>query len=238
MRNTLIIAWKETRTYFTTPMAYIVALVFLALTGYFFVSDILGTSLPEATIRGFVAPMTFIMVLMAPVLTMRLLAEEQKLGTLELLLTAPVRDWEIVVGKFLSSFAFYLVALALTLYYVLLLYWFGSPDPGPILAGYLGMILYGAATLAVGLLASSFSGNQIVGAVVGFGILLILTVIDQAGNLVSGTASTIVEQVSITFHFDDFSRGVIDLQSVVYYISVTALFLFLAVRSLESRRWR
>jgi len=219
-------------------MAYIVALVFLALTGYFFVSDILGTSLPEATIRGFVAPMTFIMVLMAPVLTMRLLAEEQKLGTLELLLTAPVRDWEIVVGKFLSSFAFYLVALALTLYYVLLLYWFGSPDPGPILAGYLGMILYGAATLAVGLLASSFSGNQIVGAVVGFGILLILTVIDQAGNLVSGTASTIVEQVSITFHFDDFSRGVIDLQSVVYYISVTALFLFLAVRSLESRRWR
>jgi ABC-2 type transport system permease protein len=238
MRNTLVIAWKETRTYFTTPMAYIVALVFLALTGYFFVSDILGTSLPEASIRGFVAPITFIMVLMAPVLTMRLLAEEQKLGTMELLLTSPVRDWEIVVGKFLSSFIFYLVALALTLYYVLLLYWFGKPDSGPILAGYLGMILYGAATLSVGLLASSFSGNQIVGAVVGFGILLILTVIDQASNLVSGTASTVVEQVSITFHFEDFTRGVIDLQSVIYYISVTVLFLFLAVRSLESRRWR
>src|SRR3989304_9154250 len=154
MRNTLVIAWKETRTYFTTPMAYIVALVFLALTGYFFVADILGTSLPEASIRGFLTPITFIMVLLAPVLTMRLLAEEQKLGTLELLLTSPVRDWEIIVGKFLSSFIFYLVALALTLYYVLLLYWFGKPDSGPILAGYLGMILYGAATLSVGLLAS------------------------------------------------------------------------------------
>ncbi|MDP3063873.1 MAG: ABC transporter permease [Chloroflexota bacterium] len=238
MRNTLIIAWKETRTYFTTPTAYIVALVFLALTGWFFVRDILGASLPEASIRGFLTPTTFIMVLLAPVLTMRLLAEEQKLGTLELLLTSPVRDWEIVVGKFLSSFIFYLVALALTLYYVLLLYWFGKPDSGPILAGYLGMILYGAATLSVGLLASSFSGNQIVGAVVGFGILLILTVIDQAGTLVSGTAAIIVEQVSITFHFDDFTRGVIDVQSIIYYISVTVLFLFLTVRSLESRRWR
>src|SRR3989337_2338330 len=121
MRNTLVIAWKETRTYFTTPMAYIVALVFLALTGYFFVADILGTSLPEASIRGFLTPITFIMVLLAPVLTMRLLAEEQKLGTLELLLTSPVRDHEVVLGKFLASVGILAAMLLTTFYYPVLL---------------------------------------------------------------------------------------------------------------------
>ncbi len=238
MKNTLVIAWKEMQQYFTTPMAYIVALVFLSLTGIFFVGDILGSAMPEATIRGFLGPAIFILVFFAPVLTMRLLAEEQKLGTLELLMTSPVRDWEIVMGKFVASLSFFVGTLALTLYYVLLLYMFGQPDAGPIFTGYLGLILYGAAALAAGMLASSFSGNQIVGAVVGFGILLGLFYIDTISTLVQGTAATIVEQMSMRAHFDDFTRGVIDVRGVVYYISVTGLFLFLTVRSLESRRWR
>ncbi len=238
MRTTLVIAWKEIKTYFTTPMAYIVALVFLALTGYYFIANILGSVLSEASISGFVIPSASILVLMAPILAMRLLAEEQKLGTLELLLTSPIHDWQVVVGKFLASFAFFLGTLFFTLYYVVLIFWFGNPDTGPVLTGYLGLMLYGAATLAVGLFASSLSPNQIVAAVVGFGILLLLTVIHMTTRFVGGTAATILNQISMQTHFDDFSRGVIDLSSVVYYITVAVVFLFLAIRSLESHRWR
>jgi ABC-2 type transport system permease protein len=238
MRITLTIAWKEIKTYFTTPMAYIVAAVFLALTGYYFVTGILGSVLPEAGIRGFLVPSTSILVLLAPLMTMRLLAEEQKLGTLELLLTAPIRDWQIVTGKFLATLVFFLGTLFFTLYYLLLISWFGSPDMGPVWTGYLGLILYGAATLSIGLFASSLSSNQIVSAVIGFGILLILTVIQLATRYVGGTAATILNQVSMQAHFDDFSRGIIDLPSVVYYITVIVIFLFLAIRSLESHRWR
>jgi len=238
MNTTLTIAWKEIRAYFTTPMAYVVATVFLALTGYYFINRILGSVFSEASIVGFLVPSTFILVFLAPLLTMRLLAEEQKLGTLELLLTAPIRDWQVVLGKFLASFVFFLGTLAFTLYYVILVSWFGNPDMGPVFSGYLGLILYGGAALAIGLLASSLSPNQIVGAVIGFGILLLLTMIHEASRFLGGTAATIVTQISMQTHFDDFSRGVIDTPSVIYYITVIVVFLFFAVRSLESHRWR
>lgn len=238
MKTTLVIAWKEIKTYFTTPMAYIVAMVFLALTGYYFITDLLGSVLPEASIAGFVIPSASILVLLAPLMTMRLIAEEQKLGTLELLMTSPIRDWQVVTGKFIASLVFFLGTLAFTLYYVLLVAWFGDPDFGPVLTSYLGLILYGAATLSIGLFASSLSPNQIVSAVLGFGILLILTVIQLASRYISGTAATIVTQVSMQSHFQDFSRGIIDTSSVIYYLTVIVVFLFLAIRSLESHRWR
>jgi len=237
MRNTFTIAWKETRTYFTTPVAYIVAMVFLAITGYFFVAS-LSTSFPEAVVSPYLTPSTFVMVFLAPVLTMRLMAEEQKLGTIELLFTSPVRDWEIVLGKFLASMAFFTVTLFLTLFYVILLVLFGSPDVGPIFTGYLGLLLHGTAALSVGLLASSLTSNQIVAAVVAFGVLLLLALIDQLSNAVSGMAATLVSEISLVAHFGDFSRGIIDTGDLVYYISFIAFVLFLTVRSLESRRWR
>ncbi|MFQ5860378.1 MAG: ABC transporter permease [Dehalococcoidia bacterium] len=238
MRNTLAISWKEIRAYFTSPMAYIIAAVFVALTSYFFVADISSTPFPQAAISGYTIPITSILIFLAPVMTMRLLSEEQKLGTLELLLTAPIRDWEVVLGKFLASLAFLLSALALTLYYVVLIYFFGDPDSGIIFSGYLGLIFYGATALSVGLLTSSFTSNQIVAAVVGFSILLLLTVTDLAANVVSGPVATFLRQLSLTAHFDDFSRGVIDVGNVVYYVSVILVFLFLTIRSLETRRWR
>jgi ABC-2 type transport system permease protein len=238
MKTTLAIAWKEIRTYFTTPMAYIVAMVFLALTGYYFINDMLGSVLPEASIRGFLIPSTAILVLLAPLLTMRLLAEEQKMGTMELLLTAPIRDWQIVVGKYLATFVFFLGTLAFTLYYLVLVAWFGTPDMGPVLTGYIGLILYGGATLAIGLFASSLSPNQIVSAVLGFGILLLLTIIQYATRYISGTAATIVNQMSMQARFEDFARGILDLSSVIYYITVMVVFLFLTIRSVESHRWR
>ena len=238
MKNTWVIAWKETRAYFTSPMAYVVALMFVALTGFFFVRSI-DTALPEASLRGLFRPMSlFILPWLAPLLTMRLLAEEQKMGTIELLLTAPVRDWEVVLGKFLASLTFYLGSLSLTLWYVLLLFWLSDPDPGPILSGYLGLILYGAAGLSIGLLASSLTSNQIVAAVVSLGILFLLTFIEVGADQVTGVSSTILAQLGMTTHFDDFVRGVIDAGHVVYYISMAAVFLFLTTRSLETRRWR
>ena len=169
---------------------------------------------------------------------MRLLAEEQKMGTLELLLTSPVRDWEVVVGKYLASLVTLGVTLAFTLYYVLMLFVFGSPDIGPLLSAYLGIYIYGAAALAIGLMASSLSGNQIVAAVVGIGILLMLTNIDRIGVLLQGVAADVISGISMNAHFEDFSRGVLDLSHVAYYISLVAVFLFITVRSLEARRWR
>jgi ABC-2 type transport system permease protein len=238
MRVTLAIAWKEIVAYYTSPMAYIVALMFLALTGFFFVNSI-DRPFAEATISGMLDPVVFFMMWwLPPLLTMRLLAEEQKMGTIELLLTAPVYDWEVVIGKYLASLVFFITTLSLTLYYVLLLYWFGNPDSGPIWSAYLGTILYGAAALSVGLLASSLTSNQIVAAVIGVGLLLLLTFIDLAAGQVGGGLSTFLNEIGLRSHFDDFSRGVVDTSNLVYYLALTGVFLFLTIRSLESRRWR
>ena len=235
--NTFNIAWKETKSYFGTPAAYVVGAMFLALTGVFFVSEI-TSPFAEADVREIVDWASFFIIFLAPLLTMRLLAEEQKLGTLELLLTSPVRDWEVVIGKYLASLLILAAILAATLYYVLLLYMFGSPDTGPVLSGYFGLLLYGAAALAIGLLGSSFSGNQIVAAVVGIAILLMLSYVDRIGGLVEGIVRQIVQGMSMNSHIVDFTRGVIDLSSVVYFLSLTAVFIFLTIRSLETRRWR
>ncbi|MBI4234102.1 MAG: ABC transporter permease subunit, partial [Chloroflexi bacterium] len=220
-----------------SPMAYVVGAVFLAITGYFFVQSI-STPFAEAAIRGWLIPSTFVFVLWAPILTMRLFAEEQKMGTLELLLTSPVRDYEVVIGKFLASLIILMGTVSLTLYYVLLLFWFGDPDVGPLLGGYLGIILYGAASLSVGLLASSLASNQIVAAMLAMGVLLLLTLADLVYSIVSGVGARVVEQLSLTGLFSDFARGIVDTNNVIYYVSMTVLFLFLAVRNLESRRWR
>ena len=166
--KTFTIAWMESKIYFSTPGAYVVSAMFLVLTGIFFVSDI-SAPFAEASVRGILNWASFFLAFLAPLLTMRLLSEEQKLGTLELLLTSPVRDWEVVLGKYLASYLILVATLALTLYYVLLLYIFGEPDTGPVLSGYLGLLLHAGAALAVGLLGSSLSGNQVVAAVVGIG---------------------------------------------------------------------
>jgi ABC-2 type transport system permease protein len=237
VRVSLAITWKETQAYFTSPIGYIVALVYLALTGFFFVRSISGT-LPEASVELYIIATAWIMIPLGPALTMGLLAEEQKLGTIELLLTAPVKDWEVVLGKFLASLSFFLVTLALTLFYVLLLKWKGDPDWGPVWSAYLGIILYGSTALSIGLLASSITRNQIVALVVGLGILLMLALIQFAADLIDGVGSTILDQLGTISHLDDFSRGIIDTNNIVYYVTVTAVFLFLTIRSLESRRWR
>ena len=153
-------------------------------------------------------------------------------------MTAPVRDYEIVLGKFLASMASLISLLVPTGYLVLLLMWFATPDIGPILSGYLGIILFGMASLPVGLFASSLSGNQIVAAAVAMGILLFLSIIDLATSYVGGVFTELVLQISITTHLESFARGVVDTHDLVFYVIFTAFMLFLTVRSLESRRWR
>lgn len=238
MRIVLYITRKELAVYFTSPMAYVVAAVFLALMGVFFIDSIEG-AFAEAAIRGLlVNAVFFLMPLMPPILTMRLFAEEQKLGTLELLLTAPVRDYEVVLAKFLASFVILVSILLFTLFYLAIMYYYSNPDPGPVFSGYLGFILYGAAALAIGLLASSLTSNQIVAATVGFGIVFLFTILDRISSVLEGPASTVLGQMSLPAHFESFARGVIDTGDVVYFIVLTAVFLFLTVRAVESRRWR
>ena len=253
MRYIWLIANKETRTYFASPMAYVVSAAFLAITGFFFVASV-SDAFSEASIRGFLAGAVFFMIFMSPAITMRLLAEEQKIGTLELLLTSPVREYEIVLGKFLAAFITVLAMLVLSLYFVILLFVYGIPDVGPILTGYLGLVLYASATLAIGLFASALSPNQIVGLVVGAGLLTGLTIIDFVSERVQGVGAEILDalQLGASFsvfdldsfgvaeagHFADFARGILSVGDVVYYLSITAVFLMLTVIALETRRWR
>ena len=235
MRNTTTIALKEFKSYLASPMAYVVTGIFLVFTGFFFQSSL--TTYSETSIRGFLGWGSILLLLLAPVLTMRLLAEEKKMGTMELLLTAPVRDNEVIVGKFLGSLGILTAMLALTFYYPLLLMWFGDPDWGPIATGYLGLFLLGGASLAVGLFASSLTSNQLVAAVVAGGILCALWFVGMAADLLPEALGEVISYLSFYYHFPDFMRGVIDTRGIIYYLSITVLFLFLAIRSLESSRW-
>jgi len=237
MRTIQAVAWKEIQIYFSSPVAYLVALIFLAVTGFFFVKD-LTDPFPEASLSNLFFGASLVIVLLAPALTMRLLAEEQKLGTIELLLTSPVRDWEVIIGKYLSSLVFFLVLIGLTLYYPILLFIFGQPDPGPIYSGYLGLILYSGAALAIGILTSTLTNNQIVAFVVASGILLLLYFADTGTGVMGGAWSKLVTEIGMSSHFNDFEKGVIDTKNIIYFLSVTAFFLFLSIRALEYRRWR
>ena len=236
MKNTLAITLKELRSYLASPMAYIVIGIFMGLTGFIFSRS--PATYYETSIKGLWDFWgILVLLLLAAVLTMRLVAEERKMGTLELLLTAPVRDSEVIVGKFLGSLGILTIMLVLTLYYPLLLLVFGDPDMGPIVAGYLGLFLLGSAALAVGLFASSLTSNQIVAAVLAGGILFALWFLGDAADLVPEALGKVIDYLSLSYYFPDFMTGVVDTRGIIYYLSVTALFLFLAIRSLENSRW-
>jgi len=235
VRNTSAIAIKEFKSYLASPMAYVVTGIFLVLTGVFFSTS--STTYYATSIIGFLEPGNILLLLLAAVLTMRLLAEEKKMGTLELLLTAPVRDREVIMGKFLGSLGIVTVMLALTFYYPILLISFGDPDMGPIATGYLGLFLLGGVSLAVGLFASSLTSNQIVAAVVAGGVLFALWFVGLAATFLPEALAEVIGFLSLSYYFPDFMRGVIDTRGIIYYLSITALFLFLAIRSLENSRW-
>ncbi len=239
MKNIWHICWRELKAYFVSPIAYGAGALFLLINGFLF--SLIVTGSQEASLRGVMQNMMFILLLFAPALTMKLIADEQRMGTIELLLTAPVRDWQIIVGKFLGSLITYLVILlGPTLYYVALLAIFGKPDYGPIITSYIGIFLLGASFLAIGLFSSSLTQNQIIAYFAGLVILLMLWVAD-AGNSslgLSGSIGDVLTYIAIPHHFDDFFRGVLDTRDLVYSLSVIMVSLFLATQVLQSRRWR
>ena len=247
---------KEMRLYFTSPIAYVVLFIFLLVMGWFFtqiffyystlsmqsmMNPMMGRDLNpnDGVMRPLLSNVAVILLLsLMPLMTMRLIAEERQAGTLELLLTYPIRDGAILLGKYLAAVGLYAVLLGLTLLYPVLIWYFVPLDWGPILTGYLGLLLLGSAFLAVGVFASSLTGNQIVAAVSTFGILLILWVIGWGADYAGGTLGKVLSHVSVIDHFDNFTKGVIDTKDVIYYVDVTVLALFLALRSLEVRRWK
>lgn len=242
MRNTWLITAKEFRSHLTSPMTYVVVGIFLLLTGFFFTDYLTRTELRDTSIRGFVNqgvinPGPMLLLLFAAALTMRLMAEEKKLGTWELLLTAPVRDAEVVLGKFFGTLGILVVMLVFTLYYPLMLIIFGDPDIGPIITSYLGLFLLGSAAVAVGLFASSLTANQVVASVVSGASLFALWFLGMSVSYLPEALGKVIESISLFSHFQGFPIGVIDTRAIVYYLSVTALFLFLTVRSLETGRW-
>ena len=219
-------------------MAYIVSAIFIALSGASFTTYLAQTSYSDTSIRGFLETGQLLILLFSALLTMRLISEERKLGTWELLLTAPVREYEIVLGKFFSCLLVLAGMLILTLYFPLLLLIFGDPVIGPILTSYLGLFLLGSASVAIGIFASSLTPNQIVSAVVAGGILFGLWFLGMVGSLIPEPLGEILSYFSLSEHFPGFVRGVVDTRDLVYYLSVTAVFLFLSVRSIETERWR
>jgi len=173
-----------------------------------------------------------------PMVTMRCYAEEKRGGTMELLLTSPVTDFEILMGKFLGALALYGCMLAVTFVHLAILFRYGNPDWRPIAAGYLGLLLLGGSFISVGLLMSSLTRNQIVAGMVTFGLVLLLWIVDWIGSFAGPRVEAVVSYLSITGHLDDFAKGVIDTKHVVYYLSFITFGLFLTAKSVDSERWR
>jgi ABC-2 type transport system permease protein len=246
---------KELRLYFTTPVAYGVFFCFLLIAGYFFYSIFSfytmasmqaamnpqmarELNVTDSVMRPLFSNLSVILLLLMPILTMRLFAEERRSGTIELLLTYPVRDGAVLVGKYLAALCLYALMLACTLVYPAIVLYFARLEWGPLASGYLGLLLMGATFIAVGTLASSLTENQIVAAVGTFGTLLMFWVVGWSAEYVGGPWGRILTHLSILDHFDTFARGILDTKDVIYYLNFTLAALLLTHRSLEARRWK
>ncbi|MDD8026907.1 MAG: ABC transporter permease [Acidobacteriota bacterium] len=255
MKAAWIIAKKELRTYFTSPIAYVVMTVFLVLVGFFFYSLLMwfNSQSLQAAQNPYYAQqmninqmvfgplfnnMSVILLLMVPLLTMRLFAEEKKIGTEELLMTSPISVGQIVLGKFLASFLVLAAMLALSGLLAVFPFLYGNPEPAPILCGYLGLLLMGAAFLAIGLFFSSLTENQIVAAILTFGALLLFWILNWAAGSASGFWKDVLNYVSFFQHFDNSTQGILDTSDLVYYASFAFFGLFLTHSVIQSRRWR
>ncbi len=253
MGNTLTIAQKELRAYFVSPIAYVLLVFFALLFGFFYASSInfvvqmsmgqfgLGgpqiVNINEFMIRPLFGNTAVILLFLLPMLTMRSYAEEKRSGTMELLLTSPLTDLQIILGKFLGAMALYALMLSLTLIHIGVLFWYGEPEWRPVLTGYLGLLLMGGSFISIGLAISSMTKNQIVAGVSTFAVLLLLWIINWMGDASGTTTQSVLAYLSILEHFDDFSKGVIDTTHLTYYVSFIALGLFLTAKSMDVARW-
>ena len=255
MGNILAVAQKELKSYFSSPIAYIVIGLWALLYGYFFAAILhffvqqslqmsqfgqgpQSMNVNQQMIRPLLQNVLILILFLLPSVTMRAYSEEKRSGTIELLLTSPITDWQIILGKFFGAMALYAVMLAVTLIHLGLLFVYGHPEWKPILTAYIGLLLMGGCFISVGLFISSLTKNQIVAAMVTFAVFLLLWVITWIGSAAGPQAEKIAQYLSIVDHYDDFGKGVIDTTHLIYYVSFITFGLFLTAKSVDSERWR
>jgi ABC-2 type transport system permease protein len=253
MSNILAIAQKELKSYFASPIAYVIIGFFALVFGYFYVVSInifllnamqMGVpgqgqiNVNNMAVRPLLQNVSVVALFVLPLITMRTYAEEKRSGTIELLLTSPLTDFQIIMGKFLGAVALYALMLMVTLPHMAVLFIYGNPEWKPIATGYLGLLLMGASFISMGLWISSLTRNQIVAGMITFAMFLLLWTITWAIDSAGPTMQKVLTALSITDHFDDFSKGVIALRHLVYYISFITFGLFLTAKSVDSERWR
>ena len=254
MSNILAIAHKELKSYFSSPIAYIAIGLWALLYGYFFFAILnffvrqsmqmnqfgpQALNLNQQLIRPLLQNVTILILFLMPMVTMRTYSEEKRSGTMELLLTSPVTDFQIVLGKFFGALALYSVMLLVTLLHLGALYFYGGrPEWKPIVTSYLGLLLLGGCFIAVGLFISSLTKNQIVAGMVTFAVFLLLWIITWMGNFFGPTGEKLTTYLSIIDHFDDFGKGVVDTTHLIYYLCFITFGLFLTAKSVDSERWR
>jgi ABC-2 type transport system permease protein len=253
MSNILAIAQKELKSYFSSPIAYIVIGFFALIFGRFFIVSLeyfmmatMQMGMPgqgqvnvnTMAIRPLLQNISVVALFVLPLVTMRTYSEEKRSGTIELLLTSPLTDFQIIMGKFLGAVALYGLMLAVTLIHIGFLFFYGNPEWKPIATGYLGLLFMGSAFISMGLLISSLTKNQIVAGMVTFAVALLLWTSGWSSDSAGPIMKNVLQAFSIVERFDDFSKGVIDLKHVVYYISFISFGLFLTAKSVDSERWR
>jgi gliding motility-associated transport system permease protein len=256
MSNILAIAHKELKSYFASPIAYIVIGLFALLYGYFYTMILyyfvrqsmqmgqFGTAGPQAMdihqqmLRPLLQNVSILVLFMLPMITMRTYSEEKRSGTIELLLTSPITDFQIIMGKFLGALALYAVMLAVSAIHIAFLFKFGNPEWKPIVTAYLGLLLLGGCFISLGLFISSLTKNQIVAGMLTFAVFLFLWVITWVGSFAGPTVEKITSYLSIIEQWDDFGKGVIDTSHLIYYLSFMTFGLFLTAKSVDSERWR
>ena len=253
MSNILAIAQKELKSYFASPIAYIVLGLFAFVYGYFYavmfqyfmqmsMRGAMGGAPPmnvnQDMLRPIVQNMLVVLLFVMPMITMRTYSEEKRSGTIELLLTSPVTDVQIILGKFLGAMALYAAMIAITVIHMLLLFSWGNPEWKVVVTGYVGLLLMGGCFISVGLLISSMTKNQIVSGMITFAVFLLLWVVNWIASFTSPTTQSVLNYLSITDHFDDFTKGILDTKHLVYYFSVMSFGLFLTARSVDTERWK
>lgn len=254
MTNILAIAHKELRSYFASPIAYVVIGLWAVLYGFFYAS-LLGyfvrqsmqmsqfggaqpVNINEQMIRLLFQNTTILILFLMPLITMRTYSEEKRSGTVELLLTSPVTDLEIILGKFFGALALYAAMLAVTVIHIAILFLYGNPEWKPIATTYLGLLLFGACFISVGLLISSMTKNQIIAGAISFGVFLLLWIIDWMASFTGPTLSSVLTYLSVIGHLEDFTKGVLDTTHLIYYLSFISFGLFLTAKSVDMERWR
>lgn len=252
--NTLTICNKELQSYFRSPIAYTVIALWALIGGFFFYfglsffvqrsmeSAMMGQSMPmdinEWIVRPLLSNVNVVALFLIPMITMRLFAEEKRSGTIELLMTSPINDIEIVMGKWLAAVGLYTIMLFVSMLHMAILFRYGQPDWRPLVVGYLGLLLQGGCLLAIGTFVSTCTSNQIVAGAIGFAISLLLFVLNWVSEFGSSVTERVIGYFSVQAHFESFSKGVIDSKDIIFYATMIILGLFLTSRSLESVRWR